>query len=217
MMLIEKYRPKIWSEVVGQDDAIRVIQQIRKQCGISGAWWVTSYGGQGKTSIARLLAYEVGSDLSITEHDAQDVTLDLIREFERECGFRRLDHSVRVLIVNEAHTLRGAIVNRLKTTMEIPEVVRNGLLIFTTTVHEQQQRELFSDDEAAGNPFFSRMHCLRLAPTQSLVVPFAIRCREIAQAEGLDGRMMTDYVALAKECRCNMRQMLQRVEEGRML
>ena len=45
----------------------------------------------------------------------------------------------------------------------------------------------------------------------------AIRARQIAQAEHLDGQPLEAYVALAKECGCNMRKILQRVEAGEML
>ena len=52
---------------------------------------------------------------------------------------------------------------------------------------------------------------------RGLAEPFAERAREIAQREGLDGRPIGDYLRLAKDCRNNMRAMLQRIEAGDLL
>jgi hypothetical protein len=43
---------------------------------------------------------------------------------------------------------------------------------------------------------------------------FARRARQIAEAEGLDGEPMGDYLKLARACKNNLREMLQRVEIG---
>ncbi len=85
------------------------------------------------------------------------------------------------------------------------------MVIFTTT--RAVDEGLFGAD---CGPFASRT--IRLSLTnQGLAEPFAARVREIAQAEGLDGRPIGEYVKLLKSCKNNMRQALQRVEAGEML
>ena len=59
MQLHEQYRPRAWSDVIGQDKAVRTIQALVRR-GIGGrALWVTGGSGQGKSTIARLVSAEI--------------------------------------------------------------------------------------------------------------------------------------------------------------
>jgi hypothetical protein len=65
-------------------------------------------------------------------------------------------------------------------------------------------------------PFRSR--CKVIAFTnEGLADRFAERAWEIAQAEGLDGKPVAQYVRLVQRCRNNMRAVLQAVEAGELL
>jgi hypothetical protein len=50
-----------------------------------------------------------------------------------------------------------------------------------------------------------------------LAQAFAKRAREIADAEGLNGKPESAYLRLVQRCRNNMREVLQTVETGEML
>jgi DNA polymerase III gamma/tau subunit len=56
MQLHEQYRPRDWSDVVGQDKAIAKIDALRNR-GLAGrAFWISGSSGTGKTTVARLIA-----------------------------------------------------------------------------------------------------------------------------------------------------------------
>jgi replication-associated recombination protein RarA len=198
--------------VIGQDKALATIARLKKR-GLAGrAYWITGKSGQGKTTIARLLADEVATELGIEELDSARMTPAKLQDAERSlhlCGFG--DKGGRALIINEAHGLNRSCITELLVFLE--RLPSHAVVIFTTT--KQGEKDLFSDYHDA-HPLLSR--CITLAlSTQGLAKPFAERAREIAIAEGLDGQPESEYIKLANKCQSNMRAMLQAVEAGEML
>jgi hypothetical protein len=54
--LSAKYRPKKWSDIVGQDKAVSEVRESLKQGWGGRAWWIVGESGTGCTSIAMLIA-----------------------------------------------------------------------------------------------------------------------------------------------------------------
>ncbi len=207
MQLYQQYRPASFADVVGQDKVLAKLAKLRSR-GLAGrTYWITGGSGSGKTTIARILAAEVADDWQTVEYDTpRQLTVREIDQIRRDYCFRPLGGGA-CIIVNESHGLRRDQIERLLgATENAPEWVT---WIFTTT---NEGSELFDDLPDAG-PFGSRTIPLNLA-RRGLSEPFAVRCREIATQEGINGKPLADYVKLAKRCGNNLRRMIQAVDAG---
>lgn len=208
--LYERSRPKTWDEVVGQEKAMKRLQIMREHGGLGGrAFWITGKSGTGKTTIARLIAQEIADSYAIIEMDAQRVTLEDIRSFDRMCRCRPIGKGYHVFILNEAHRLSSKVVSELQTVLESSHVQRNSTWICTTTL---KGATLF-DTKFDALPFLSRAIKLELDGRGS-ELEFALRARTVAQQEGLDGATLERYLQLIKDCGGNLRAAYNAIESG---
>ena len=210
--LFEKYRPRDLDSVVGQDKAVAVVRSLLAR-GIGGrAVWLSGPSGTGKTTLARIIAGNIADDWMIREYDAgADLTsseLDRVLDSLSLCGAGK---GGRAVIVNESHSLRADVIDRLKGVLE--RIPGHAVWCFTTTRADQEQ--LFEDHVGAAQ-LLSR--CVRInLSNQGLAKAFAERWRAGAMAEGLDGQPIEAYVRLAQRVNNNGRAGWQEIESGAML
>lgn len=212
--LFERYRPQSFDEVVGQPKAMKKIRLLIERGLVGRAILLTGESGQGKTTLARLIAKEIASDYATVEIDAQRLTLEMLRDFDRTCRCRPLGGGVHCYIINECHGLNTKVVSEMQTVLESPHFQRNATVVFTTTT--KGQKHLF-DTKFDAVPFLSRAIQIEL-DWRGSELDFAIRARDIAQKEGLDGdRPLEDYLRMVVEHKCNLRSILNAIDSGELV
>ena len=137
--LYRKYRPDSLKKLVGQPDAVALIEKQVKNDNLSHAYLFSGPRGVGKTSLARIIATTLGCDpvFDITEIDAASHNkVDDIRELNDSINFiASSPGKKRVFILDEVHMLSNAASNAfLKTLEEPPEHV---IFILATTEPER--------------------------------------------------------------------------------
>jgi DNA polymerase III subunit gamma/tau len=156
--LARKYRPKTFSELIGQEAMVRTLRNAFASGRIAQAYMLTGVRGVGKTTTARLIARALNYDapgaegptldmteegahcrailesrhLDVVEMDAASHTgIDDIRELIDSAHYKPNIARYKVYIIDEVHMLSKAAFNGLlKTLEEPPEHVK---FIFATT------------------------------------------------------------------------------------
>lgn len=191
MSLYRKYRPDIFSLIVGQEDAVSTLTNQLLQNKLSHAYMFIGTRGTGKTSTAKVLAKavncnrlkengdpcnecesckNVNNSLDIIELDAASNNgVDDIRRIVDDCAYPPSKNKYKVYIIDEVHMLsKGAFNALLKTLEEPPSYV---IFILCTT-------------EANKVPATIRSRCIKFEFKRITLDKMIDRMKLICHAEG---------------------------------
>lgn len=157
-VLYRKYRPRVFSDVVGQDHITATLSKEIESGKVSHAYLFTGSRGTGKTTCAKILSKAVnclhpvdgnpcneceicrgiddGTIVDVAEIDAASNNgVENIRDIREEINFSPASCKYRVYIIDEVHMLSiGAFNALLKTLEEPPAHVK--FILATTEVHK---------------------------------------------------------------------------------
>ena len=156
--LYRKYRPKAFSDVVGQEHITSTLLNEIKDGRVSHAYLFTGSRGTGKTTCAKILAKAVncensqngepcnacemcrgldnGTIYDVVEIDAASNNgVDNIRELREEANYTPSRGKYRVYIIDEVHMLSQGAFNALLKTLEEPPA-HVIFILATTEVHK---------------------------------------------------------------------------------
>ncbi|MGI6721696.1 MAG: DNA polymerase III subunit gamma/tau [Anaerovoracaceae bacterium] len=155
--LYRAYRPEVFSEMLGQEHIVRILQSQLAQDAVSHAYLFCGTRGTGKTTTARLLAKGVnclaegerpcgecrnckaiaeGSFMDLIEIDAASNNgVDNIRELRESVNYPPAVGRKKVYIIDEVHMLSSGAFNALLKTLEEPP--EDVMFILCTTEPEK--------------------------------------------------------------------------------
>jgi len=144
IVLYRKHRPTNFDEVLGQEHITKVLLGAINLGNISHSYLFFGSRGTGKTSVARILAKQIGcSENDLYEIDAaSNRGIDDIRELRDSVNISPFESPFKVYIIDEVHMLTKEAFNALLKTLEEPP--KHIVFILATTEIEKLPETIVS-------------------------------------------------------------------------
>lgn len=108
MMLSDKYRPRHWAEIIGQDEAVAKLRRITTRPGwVGGVLLLTGPSGCGKTTAAKIIGDEANPEdpAATITIDSRGCTLERMREVEADMAYYPWAGHRKTYIIDEAQSM----------------------------------------------------------------------------------------------------------------
>jgi len=166
VILANKYRPKSFDEIVGQDHISTILSNSISRGKVHHAYIFCGPSGVGKTSAARIFAYSLSNLLHSKDEDSEQykessckilsdsspdyVEIDAasnrgieeIRHLKSEIRYKPIENKYKFIVIDEAHGLTGAAAEALLKMIEEPP--GHAIFILCTTEVGKLKQTLFS-------------------------------------------------------------------------
>ena len=193
-VIARRWRPKQFSELVGQDHVVQTLGNAIKMDRIAHAYLFVGPRGTGKTTSARLFAkslnWEDGPSLEVPESSdignaimdgrcldvieidgASNNSVDQVRDLRDECQYAPAQCRYKIYVIDEVHMLSQQAFNALLKTLEEPP--SHVKFVFATTESHKVLPTIVS-------------RCQRFE-FRSIPVPLIVsKLEEICIAEGIE-------------------------------
>jgi DNA polymerase III subunit gamma/tau len=142
--LYRKYRPENFRDVIGQDHIVKAVSGALDAGKVAHAYLLFGPRGTGKTTIARIIASELGSSVNdIYEMDAaSNRGIDDVRAIRESVHTRPFDSKYKIYILDEVHMFTKDAWNALLKTIEEPP--EHVIFILATTELEKVPETIIS-------------------------------------------------------------------------
>jgi DNA polymerase III subunit gamma/tau len=142
MDLYNKYRPQTFGDVVGNENTVNSLKGLFEKNKIPHAFLMTGPTGCGKTTLARIIARELGAgkDNYVEINTADFRGIDMVRDLRRQAQYKPMGGSTKVWLLDECHKLSNDAQNGLLKLLE--DAPSHAYYIFATTNPEKLLKTL---------------------------------------------------------------------------
>jgi DNA polymerase-3 subunit gamma/tau len=184
-----KYRPKKLEDVAGNKGAVATVKSFleRELIDMPHSWLFSGPSGTGKTTIARIVAHELGcSDIDFIEYNSGSMRgVDSIRDIEQKSKLSPMKGKVKVYLFDEVHNWTAA---AQEASLKLLEDAPKNVFFFLATTNPEKLRKAV------------RTRCTDIAVKALNTKDISALIRRICEEEGIGDMPKEVIQKIASSC-----------------